>query len=102
MGSRMPNCLRTAMKRRMTTATAHSSMPWMPMAPGGGWGFPPQSLRGCGRWVLRERGAGAAARVRLSCPHPPPPPPPLARAHPRPPAAAFPYFIFSFPRKVGG
>lgn len=31
MGSRMPNCLRTAMKRRMTTATAHSSMPCMAM-----------------------------------------------------------------------
>lgn len=35
MGSRMPNCFRTAMKRRMTTATAHSSMPCMPAAGGG-------------------------------------------------------------------
>lgn len=32
MGSRMPNCLRTAMNSSTTTAMAHSSMPWMPMA----------------------------------------------------------------------
>lgn len=27
----MPNCLRTAMKRMMTTPMANSSMPWIPM-----------------------------------------------------------------------
>lgn len=32
MGSKMPNCLRTAMKRMMTTPMANSSMPWMPMS----------------------------------------------------------------------
>lgn len=38
MGSKMPNCLRTAMKRMMTTPMANSSMPWIPMTPGWrGW-----------------------------------------------------------------
>lgn len=32
MGSKMPNCLRTAMNSSTTTAMAHSSIPWMPMA----------------------------------------------------------------------
>lgn len=31
MGSRMPNCLRTAMKRITTTAMANSSIPWILM-----------------------------------------------------------------------
>lgn len=31
IGSRIPNCLRTAMKRMMTTPMAKSSMPWIPM-----------------------------------------------------------------------
>lgn len=34
MGSKMPNCLRTAMKRMMTTPMANSSMPWIPMTAG--------------------------------------------------------------------
>lgn len=33
MGSKMPNCLRTAMNRMMTTPMANSSMPWIPMTP---------------------------------------------------------------------
>lgn len=57
MGSRMPNCLSTAMNSRTTTAMAHSSMPWMPMA---ALALPPR------------RGAGAARRLlgrpRLTCP----------------------------------
>lgn len=36
MGSKMPNCLRTAMKRIMTTPMANSSMPWIPMTAGQG------------------------------------------------------------------
>ncbi|KAK5870975.1 hypothetical protein PBY51_003879 [Eleginops maclovinus] len=36
MGSKMPNCLRTAMKRMMTTPMANSSMPWIPMTSGVG------------------------------------------------------------------
>lgn len=36
MGSKMPNCLRTAMKRMMTTPMANSSMPWIPMTSGQG------------------------------------------------------------------
>lgn len=36
MGSKMPNCLRTAMKRMMTTPMANSSMPWIPMMSGQG------------------------------------------------------------------
>lgn len=57
MGSRMPNCLSTAMNSRTTTAMAHSSIPWMPMA---ALALPPR------------RGAGAARRLlgrpRLTCP----------------------------------
>lgn len=55
MGSRMPNCLRTAMKRMMTTPMAHSSMPWSPMASvrGSPLGAQPEhkalTLRGSGR-----------------------------------------------------
>ena len=38
MGSKMPNCLRTAMKRMMTTPMANSSMPWIPITSGQGRG----------------------------------------------------------------
>ena len=38
MGSKMPNCLRTAMNRMMTTPMANSSMPWIPMTSGRGGG----------------------------------------------------------------
>lgn len=69
MGSRMPNCLSTAMNSSTTTAMAHSSMPWMPMAAralpprrragvargsGGNCGSHAPSRRGCG--CLRGRG----------------------------------------------
>lgn len=36
MGSKMPNCLRTAMNRMMTTPMANSSMPWIAMTSGRG------------------------------------------------------------------
>lgn len=55
MGSKMPNCLRTAMKRMMTTPMANSSMPWIPMTPGWrGWlEFSGPSLRET--WPSQER-----------------------------------------------
>lgn len=45
MGSKMPNCLRTAMNSSTTTAMAHSSIPWMPMASAAGTGAHPSVVR---------------------------------------------------------
>lgn len=45
MGSKMPNCLRTAMNSSTTTAMAHSSIPWMPMASADGTRAHPSAVR---------------------------------------------------------
>lgn len=57
MGSRMPNCLSTAMNSSTTTAMAHSSMPWMPMA---AHALPPRRRAGAARRLL--------GRPRFTCP----------------------------------
>lgn len=64
IGSRMPNCLRTAMNSSTTTAIAHSSMPWMPMAaglPGAGACPSPARCLGRRRAVQPARPLGEAA-----------------------------------------
>lgn len=44
----MPNCLRTAMKRMMTTPMANSSIPWIPMT--SGWGGEAPQGQACKAW----------------------------------------------------
>lgn len=69
MGSRMPNCLRTAMNSSTTTAMAHSSMPWMPMATRAARGRGVPLARAC---LGRRRGPcsppGLLGRPRLTSP----------------------------------
>lgn len=66
MGSKMPNCLRTAINSSTTTAMAHSSIPWMPMASAAGTGAHPSAVR-----CLEAPGPEPPARPqgrRLTCP----------------------------------
>ncbi len=55
MGSKMPNCLRTAMKRMMTTPMANSSMPWIPMTSGHGGGVAPLRVKPAREGLARGR-----------------------------------------------
>lgn len=69
MGSRMPNCLRTAMNSSTTTAMAHSSMPWMPMATRAAQGRGVPLARAClGRRPGRCSPPGLLGRPRLTSP----------------------------------
>lgn len=69
MGSKMPNCLRTAMKRMMTTPMANSSMPWIPMMSRSGGTHSGPSLQDQAWPGLDERKPGQswAQRVNNKC-----------------------------------